>query len=560
MASIASGHTVARALVRGLAIQGVAHAFCVPGESYLPVLDALRDSPIAVTTCRQEGGAAMMADAVGRATGSPGVCFVTRGPGAANAMTGLYIAAQDGTPMILFVGLVDQRWKMRGAWQELDLRDVFNGLAKWVTTLDDPTRIAELVSRAFHVAQSGRPGPVVIGLPRDLLSLPAEAADPPAPEAVEAGPDQPSLQTLQRYLGEAHRPVVIVGGGSWDNASRADLHRFAQRLALPVVTSYRRGALFDADHPSYAGDLGLGANPKLVARIKAADLVLAIGARLGEVPSQGYTLFDIPAPATRLVHVLPDPDELGRVYRPTLAIPSSPGRFAAGLEMIAAPDKIDWRDQTRIAHQDYLDWSQRATPQPGAVNLGEIMVWLRDRLEPDVIICNGAGGYAAWLHRFYRFREPNTHMAPACACMGYGPPAAVAMKRLHPGRQVVSISGDGDFLMNGQEFATMVQYNLAVVKLVEDNGSYGSIRLAQERDFPGRPIATDLVNPDFAAYARAFGGFGATVERTADFEPAFEAAQASGRPAIVHVRVDPECATPTATLSALRDRAVAMRG
>ena len=328
---------------------------------------------------------------------------------------------------------------------------------------------------------------------------------------------------------------------------------------MPVATSYRRGHLFDADHPNYAGDLGLGANPALVARVKAADLVLLVGGRLGQVPSQGYTLLDIPAPQTRLVHIHAGPDELGQLYQPTLAIPASPGRAAPALAALEPPREIAWVGQAETAHGDYLSWSQVATPQPGGVNFGEVLVWLREHLERDAILCNGAGGYAAWLHRFYRFRELNTHIAPASATMGYGPPAAVAMKRLYPERRVVSLSGDGDFLMNGQEFATQVQYGLPIVNLVVDNASYGSIRLFQEREFPGRVVATDLKNPDFAAYARAFGGFGATVEKTGDFAEAFRAADSSGRPAIVHIKVDVECMSPGATLSQVREAALATR-
>ncbi|WP_174300228.1 thiamine pyrophosphate-binding protein [Caulobacter sp. S45] len=553
------GRTVGQALVDQLVIQGVRHVFCVPGESYLSVLDALRDSPITVTVCRHEGGAAMMADAVGRATGTPGVAMVTRGPGASNAMVGVHIAHEDSSPMILFVGQVDEGFRDRGAWQEMDLRASFGGVSKWVGELDDPGRVGEVMARAFSTAMSGRPGPVVVGLPRNVLAQADRSTDGHPVRPVEAGPDAAALAELQAMLAESRRPIVIVGGSRWDEASRAALHRFAERFALPVATSYRRGHLFDAWHPNYAGDLGLGASPKLVARVKAADLVLLVGGRMGQVPAQGYTLLDIPAPQTRLVHIHSDPDELGQLYQPTLAIPASPRRAAPALAALAPPAQIGWAGQAATAHADYLAWSQVATPQPGEVNLGEVMVWLRENLQPDAILCNGAGGYAAWLHRFYRFRELNSHIAPASATMGYGPPAAIAMKRLYPDRQVVSLSGDGDFLMNGQEFATQVQYGLPIVNLVVDNASYGSIRLFQEREFPGRVVATDLKNPDFAAYARAFGGFGATVERTADFAEAFRAAEASGWPAIVHIKVDVECMSPGATLSEVREKALAAR-
>jgi acetolactate synthase I/II/III large subunit len=551
--------TVGQAVVDQLVIQGVRHVFCVPGESYLPVLDALHDSGITLTVCRNEGGAAMMADAIGRATGSPGVAMVTRGPGASNAMVGVHIAREDSSPMILLCGSVDEGWRDRGAWQEMDFAKTFSGVAKWVAELDHPGRVGEVVARAVSTAMSGRPGPVVIGLPRNVLSQPDRSADSRPVRAVEAGIDADALAEVQARLAGARRPVVIVGGSRWDEASRTALHRFAERWALPVVTSYRRGHLFDADHPNYAGDLGLGVNPKLLARIKAADVILLLGGRLGEVPAQGYQLLDIPAPTTALIHVHADPDEIGQVYQPTLAIPASPRRAAPALAVLEPSASVAWTGEADAAHADYLAWSEVATPQPGEVNLGEVMVWLRERLERDAIVCNGAGGYAAWLHRFFRFRGLNSHIAPASATMGYGVPAAVAMKRLHPERRVVSISGDGDFLMNGQEFATQVQYGLSIVNIVVDNASYGSIRLFQERQFPGRVVATDLKNPDFAAYARAFGGWGATVERTADFAEAFEAASASGLPAILHLKVSTDCALPAMTLSEVRAKALAER-
>jgi acetolactate synthase-1/2/3 large subunit len=545
--------TVGADIVRHLAAQGVRHAACVPGESYLPVLDALRDTDIDVIVCRHEGGAAMMADAWGRATGAPGVCFVTRGPGAANAAVGVHIAWQDANPLILFVGLVDRAVRGREAWQEIDLARAFGGMAKWVVELDDPARVGEVISRAFHLAVSGRPGPVVIGLPSDVLSLPVPTDAPVAAAvAVEAAPDAQGLERLCALLGASRRPLAILGGGRWDEASHSAIHRFAERFELPVATSYRRGSLFDNEHPNYAGDLGLGVNPRLRARAREADLLLLLGGRLGEITSQRFGLLGIPEPGVDLVHLHPDPDELGRLYRPTLAIPAAPRRFAPALAALPPLPAVAWSGEAAAAHEDYLAWSGAATPQPGDVNLGEVILWLRQTLPDDAIVCNGAGAYAAWLHRFYRFRRLNGHVAPASATMGYGPPAAIAMKRLHAERPVVCLAGDGDFLMNGQELATMAQYGLPIVTVVIDNGSYGSIRMAQERAYPGRTMATDLRNPDFAAYARAFGGFGATVERTADFPEAFRAAQASGLPAIVHLKVSIEAISPGATLSDIR--------
>ncbi|MDP4022644.1 thiamine pyrophosphate-binding protein [Methylobacterium sp. NEAU 140] len=549
--------TAARALVDQLVANGVAHAFTVPGESFLPVLDALHESGIQVTVCRQEGAAAMMAEAHGKATGRPGICLVTRGPGATNAAAGIHIAQQDSTPMILFVGQVERGFRDREAWQEMDYRAAFGPIAKWAAEIDDPARVTEYVSRAFHTAVAGRPGPVVLALPKDMLK--ETVAGPLAPPCVpvEAGPCAEDLERLAALLAEARSPFLILGGSRWSAAAYADIRAFAERFDLPVATSYRRLPLFDPLHPNYAGDLGLGANPGLVARVRASDLTIVLGGRLGEVASQSYTLLDIPSPRTRLVHVHPGPEEIGRVYVPHLAINAAPARTAAALARLSAPDATPWSAETRAAHAAYRAWSDAATPQPGPVNLGAVMIHLREVLPADAILCNGAGNYAAWIHRFYRFRDLATHIAPTSGSMGYGVPAAVAMKRLYPERTVVALAGDGDFLMNGQDFATAVQYGLAIVCVVCDNASYGTIRMHQERDFPGRVCATDLTNPDFAGYARVFGGFGVTVERTEDFPEAFAAARASGQPAIVHLKMPVEAITPGTTLSAIRERALA---
>jgi acetolactate synthase-1/2/3 large subunit len=560
MSAHAKLRTASRALVDQLAINGVGHVFTVPGESFLGVLDALRDSDIALTVCRQEGGAAMMADAVGKATGRPGVCFVTRGPGAANATAGVHVAWQDSTPMVMFVGQVDRAVRGRDAWQEIDCPAVFGSMTKWAVELDDPNRISEYVARAFHMAASGRPGPVVIGLPRDLLAETTACADAPPYAAADPSPGPAQIAELEALFARSVAPILLVGGSRWDEAARASIERFAERFALPVATAYRRLPLFDALHPNYAGDLGLAANPRLVARFKDADLVVAIGSRLNEVTTQGYTLFDIPKPRTRLVHVHPGAGELGRVFSPHLAINATPGRFADALDDLAPVGTPPWRGAAAAAHSDYLAWSEAPSDQPGDVNLGDIMIWLRENLPGDAIICNGAGNYAAWIHRYFRFRAFASHIAPTSASMGYGMPSAVAMQRLYPDRRVVSINGDGDFMMNGQEFATAVQYGLPITVLVLDNGVYGTIRMHQEREFPGRVIGTDLTNPDFAAYARAFGGFGATVASTADFPLAFQAATASGLPSIVHVKYDAEAITPSQTLSGVRTAALAARG
>jgi acetolactate synthase-1/2/3 large subunit len=546
----------AEVLVDQLIRNGVQHAFCVPGESYLAVLDAFYDREIKVTVCRQEAGAAIMAEAIGKLTGRPGVVFVTRGPGATNGSHGVHIAKQDSSPMIMFVGQIGRDMREREAFQELDYRDVFGSMTKWATEIDDPDRIPEVISRAFYMAMNGRPGPVVIGLPEDMLIERVTVSDPPPAEPVETYPGLNEMARLQKMIWAAEKPIMLLGGSRWSEKACAAVMRFAERFAMPVATTFRRASLFDQTHACYAGDFGIGPNPTLLAAVKGSDLVILVGGRMGEIPSQGYTLFDIPGPQTQLVHVHPGSEELGRVYRPALAIHASPTAFAAALEGLQPPAELKWKASAPALHASYLDWTEKATPQPGPVNLGEIMVGLRSALPADAIVCNGAGNFATWVHRFYRLRRFATQLAPTSGSMGYGIPAAIAAKREFPERTVVAFSGDGDFLMNGQEFATAVQYDLGIIVVVIDNGMYGTIRMHQEREYPGRISATGLKNPDFAAYARAFGGFGATVEKTADFAPALAAAQASGKPAIIHVKVDPEAITPATTISKIREKAL----
>jgi len=551
--------TGGQVLVDQLAVHGVTHAFCVPGESYLAALDALHDSAIELIVCRQEGGAACMAEAHGKATGRPGICFVTRGPGATNASAGVHIARQDDTPMILFVGQIGRDMRDRDAFQELDYRAVFGTMAKWATEIDDPARIPEIISRAFYIATSGRPGPVVIALPEDMLVERVAVADALAYREIGTAPAVAEMQELAAMLATAKAPMVIAGGSRWSAEACTQLMAFAERWSLPVCTAFRRSHLMDALHPCYAGDLGIGPNPKLLARVKNADLVLMIGDRMSEMASQGYTLFDIPNVQMPLVHVHPGAEELGRVYAPRLAINATPVAFCAALGALSPPEKPVWADTAREAHADYLAYSETATPVPGSVNLGEAICHLRGVLPADAIICNGAGNFASWIHRFYRFRSFGTQLAPTSGSMGYGVPAAVGIKALYRDRPVVCIAGDGDFLMHGQEFMTAVQYDLPVIIVVHDNGMYGTIRMHQEREYPGRVVATALRNPDFAAYARAFGGFGVTVTKTADFPAAFKAARESGQPAIIHLKVDAEGITPSTTLTAIREKALAAK-
>jgi acetolactate synthase-1/2/3 large subunit len=550
--------TAAEVLVDQLRVHGVQHVFCVPGESYLAVLDAFHDSELAVTVCRHDGSASMMAEAVGKVTGRPGICFVTRGPGATNASHGIHIARQDSSPLVMFVGQVARDMREREAFQEVDYGAFFGPITKWAAEISDPARVPEIVSRAFYTAANGRPGPVVISIPEDMLIERIAVADAPPFALVETSPGPAEMEKFADMLGDARAPIMLLGGSRWSQAASDAVGRFAQKYSIPVCTTFRRGHLFDQTHPCYAGDVGIGPNPKLIARIKAADLVIAIGGRLGELPSQSYTLFDIPRPQTPFVHVHPGAEELGRVYSAHLPIHATPTAFAAALENLKFP-RAPLGD-AKSAHADYIEWTEMPTEQPGGVNFGAVMVWLRDNLPADAILCNGAGNYAAWIHRFFRFRRFGQHVAPASGSMGYGVPAAVAMKRLHPDRPVVCLAGDGDYLMNGQEFATAVQYNLPFITIIVDNGMYGTIRMHQERDYPGRISATELLNPDFAAYARAFGGFGISVERTEDFPAAFKAAQASGKPAIIRLAIDGDAITPATTLTKIRAKSMAEKG
>ena len=550
---MASERTGGEILVANLIAQGTTLAFCVPGESYLPVLDAFHDvrDRLRLIVCRQEGGVAYMAEAHGKLTGRPGIAFVTRGPGASNAAIGIHTAAQDSTPMIVFVGQVGSDFVDREAFQEIDYRRMFGSVAKWVAQIDRPGRIPEYVARAYRVAMSGRPGPVVLALPEDVLSAPAACADVARVEPVGAAPDAREVAALRALVAEAKRPLVLVGGSRWDAEACGALRRFAEANELPVACAFRNQDLFDNRHRQYAGDLGIGPNPRLAARVREADVLLVVGERLGEMVTSGYSLLDAPAPKQRLIHVHPDAGELGRVYQPTLAIAATPGALFAAMNREAPLDATAWRAAPAVAHEELLAWRQ-PRPIPGALDMWQVVAWLDANLPDDAILANGAGNYTGWLHRLYRYRGFRTQLAPYSGAMGYGVPAAVAAKAALPGRIVVSWNGDGCFLMNGQELATAVQYELAVIFVVVDNGMYGTIRMHQERNYPARISGTDLVNPDFAALARAYGAHGETVLRTEEFPPAFLRAQASGKAALLHLKLDPQAITPNATLDALR--------
>jgi acetolactate synthase-1/2/3 large subunit len=540
-----------RIVVDQLVANGIDAAFCVPGESFLAVLDALHDAPVRLVTCRHEAAAANMAVAYGKLTGRPGVCLASRGPGAAQASVGVHTAAQDSAPMLLLVGQVGRGERGREAFQELDVPAVFAPMAKWAAEAGDPARLPELLARAVQVAVSGRPGPVVLALPEDVLAEAARVADARPARPVAPHPAPGDLARLRELLGGARRPLVVAGGPGWTDAAAGALRTVAEASRLPVAASFRSHDVLDNRSPSYVGDLGVGANPALSERVRAADLLLVVGARLGEVTTGGYRLLEVPVPHQRLVHVHPGVEELGRLYQPDLAVNAAVAPFVAALRGLPPVPGKAWASWTEAARGNYLAWV-RPWPAPGRVDLGQVMVMLRQRLPDDGIVASGAGNYTGWVQRYFQFRRPGTQLAPKSGSMGFGLPAALAAKLVHPKRTVVAVAGDGDFLMTGQELATAVQHRLDVVVLVVDNRMYGTIRMHQERAYPGRVVGTDLVNPDFVALAEAYGAHGELVEATEAFPDAFERALGAGRPALLELRVDQEAISPATTLSALR--------
>jgi acetolactate synthase I/II/III large subunit len=547
-------------LVDQLKVHGVDLAFCVPGESYLPVLDALYESrdAISLITCRHESGAANMAEAYGKLTGRPGICLVTRGPGATNASIGVHTAFQDSTPMILFIGQVGNDFVEREAFQEIDYRRMFGQMAKWVAQIDRADRIPEYIARAFQVATSGRMGPVVLALPEDVLTAEVAVADARAYQKIQTMPETQALARVSSLLSSAERPFVIVGGSGWDVQACADLQRFAEIQQLPVGCAFRFQDLFDNRHANYAGDVGIGINPKLAERIKNADVVLVINARLGEMTTSGYTLFDAPIPKQKLIHVHAGAEELGRVYQADVMINATPTAFVRALAAMPCVTQASVATRAHEANADYQAWQSRKEI-PGDVQMWDVMQHLREVLPADAILTNGAGNYATWVHRFYRYTGFRTQLAPTSGAMGYGVPAAIGAKAVHPNRTVVCFAGDGCFMMTSQELATAVQYGLNVIFIVVNNGMYGTIRMHQEREFPGHVHGTALRNPDFVAYARSFGAHGELVVKTADFAPAFARASAAGKPALIEIRIDPEAITPSTTLAALRAAALAKK-
>jgi acetolactate synthase-1/2/3 large subunit len=551
-------------LVDALKIHGVDTAFGVPGESYLDVLDALHESGIRFVINRQEGGAAFMADAYGKMTGKPGICFVTRGPGATNASIGVHTAYQDSTPMILFIGQVGGDFIDREAFQEVDYRRMYGQMAKWVAQIDRADRIPEYLARAFQVATSGRQGPVVLALPEDMLVAQATVADTRRYQPVQASPSQAQVDTLRGMLATARRPLLLLGGSGWNEAACADIARFAEANHLPVACAFRYQDLLDNDHPHYIGDVGIGINPKLAARVRDADVLIALGPRLGEMTTGGYTVIEAPLPRQRLVHIHASMEELGSVYQAELMIASGMPQAAAMLAAMAPIEAPAWQGSVAQARDELQAWQQRpAIFQDGQapLDLWQVVQEI-DAIAPhDVVITNGAGNYATWAHRFHRYGGMRTQLAPTSGAMGYSVPAGVATKIVDPQRTVITFAGDGEFMMNGQELATAVQYGAGVIVIVFNNRMFGTIRMHQERTYPGRVSGTDLENPDFAALAQAYGGHGEIVERTAQFAPALERALAFTRerklPAVIELRYDGNLITPGATLETIRAAAEA---
>lgn len=532
---------------------GVRRVFSVPGESFLAALDGLYDSGIANIVCRQEGGAAMMAEAYGKMTGQPGVCFVTRGPGAANASAGIHIAMQDSTPMVLFVGQIDNRHTDRETFQEVDYRAVFGGLAKWVAQVDHTDRLPEYIGRAFRVATSGRPGPVVLALPENMLSAVADVPDLRLFEDLPQAIPDSTIQAVMHALGQSEKPLIVVGGPHWSAQAQADLHAFAESQNVPVAAGFRRQDYMENHHANYVGDLNVGINPKLAARVRAADMLVLLGTRFGDIETQGYTLVDPADPRKTVVHVHADANEIGRVYVPDIGIVATAPTVLRHLAN-AAPAG-DWIDWTSDARADYDAW---LTPQesPGALKQEVVIKWLSDHLPDDAIVTNGAGNYAAWLHRYFVYKQYGTQLAPTSGSMGYGFPAAISASIEYPERTVVCLAGDGCFQMTCNELSSAVQHGAKPIVIVMNNGRYGTIRMHQEKTYPGRVSGTTLVNPDFAAFARAYGGYGALVTKSEDFPDAFARALASGTVAVIECQVDAEALATGATLSAVREAAL----
>jgi acetolactate synthase I/II/III large subunit len=545
--------TGGKILIDQLVVQGCRTLFTVPGESFLPALDALFDEgPIRTIVCRHEGGAAMMAEASGKLTGAPGVAFVTRAAGAANAASGVYVAHHDSTPMLLLVGLTARPREGRGAFQEIDLKALFGAICKWVELVRTPERIPEQVARAYQSALSGRPGPVVLGVPEDVLIAAADAVDAARVRPALPAPSAAEMTRLKNKLVSAERPLVLVGGPGWSAEASYHLAAFAETFDIPVASAFRRQDHFDNRHPSYVGHAGIDADPKLASAIRGADVILVIGETPADVTTSGYTLLSVPSPTQYVVHVHPSAEELGRLFRTDLPILSAPEPFTRALARFKPPPRRRWARLRRDLRASFERWLA-PLPTPGNVQLEEVIATLSRELPEDAILANGAGNYAAFLHRYFQYKLFPTQLAPTSGSMGYGLPAAIAAKIAEPDRPVVALAGDGCLLMTAQELATAVQYALPIVLIVANNGMFGTIRMHQERLFPGRVLATSLVNPDFAALARSFGAAGMTVTRTEDFAPVLKRALSAALPTLIELKLDPEAISPRQTLSQVRE-------
>lgn len=549
-----AARTGGRVLVDQLRLHGTERIFCVPGESFLDVLDALHDQPaIDLVVCKHEGAAANMAEADGKLTGRPGICFVTRGPGATHGSIGVHIAQQDSTPMILFVGQIAREHKGREAFQEVDYAAVFGSMTKWAAEIDDAARIPEMVARAFQIATSGRPGPVVLALPEDVLDGLVTCADATPYRAVAAAPSADDAEALAAALRAAQRPLVIAGGANWTEQATRDFARFVKTWNLPVACAFRRQDVIDNRDPHYVGHLSLGVSPKLAERVKTADLIVAFGTRLGDIATDAYTLLQVPVPQQKLVHVHADSAELGRVYQAALPIHAGVAAGAAMLAALPAPASLPWQDWTSGARADHEAFV--APPKPHAeltgVDMAAAMSHLNQVLPEDAVLSNGAGNYTVWLHRFYAYKRPRTELAPTCGAMGYGLPAAIAAKLRHPEKTVVCFAGDGCFLMYPQELATAAAHGANLIVIVVNNRMYGTIRMHQERRYPGRQSGTTIVNPDFVEMAKACGAWAERVEKTEDFAAAFDRARNAGKPAVLELVTDPLQITPAMRVSEL---------
>lgn len=541
-------------LVDALSVQKVRHVFCVPGESFLAALDALGDaSDIHTVVCRQEGGAAMMAEAMAKLTGEPGVCFVTRGPGATNAASGIHVAAQDSTPLVLLIGQVATDALFREAFQEIDYVQFYGSIAKHVEQVYDAARLPEVMSRAFHTACNGRMGPVVVVLPEDVLRDLSAVPDVPMRRSLHIEPSSKDLTAFSKIVGESKRPLLIAGGRHWDPETRAALHQFACHWKLPVAAAWRYHDVFDHGDENYVGDVGIGMNPELEGALQAADLVIALGIRLGEMTTKGYSRLQPPLPAQKLIHIFQSPEELGRVYYPELAIAVSAPEFARSLSRLPIPETLPWRETTQSLRHSYLKWIKPETVQ-GELDLSTVMVELDEMLAEDAIVTNGAGNNTGWLHRFFRFVGERRQLAPTSGSMGYGLPAAIAASLAYPNRQVVAVVGDGDIQMTSQELATVAQQELSVIIIVVNNAMLGTIRMHQEVHYPGRVSNTALHNPDFCALAAAHGLASAQVTRTEAFSSALENALSESGSTLIEIVTSAEAISHTATITELRNR------